>query len=65
MVYQPDNAYTKKYGYQFGQFITNPTQHLAGSNVFTQYSYTKKENKKYSIQHLHYMEYHLIFELNY
>ena len=51
MVYQPDNAYTKKYGYQFGQFITNPTQHLAGSNVFTQYSYTKKENKKYSIQH--------------
>ena len=51
MVYQPDNAYTKKYGYQFGQFITNPVQHLAGPNVFTQYSYTKKENKKYSIQH--------------
>ena len=51
MVYQPDNAYTKKYGYQFGQFITNPTNHLAGQNVFTQYSYTKKEGKKYSIQH--------------
>ena len=47
MVYQPDNAYTKKYGYQFGQFITNPTNHLAGQNVFTQYSYTKKEGKKY------------------
>ena len=51
MVYQPDNAYTKKFGYQFGQFITNPAVHLAGPNVFTQYSYTKKEGKKYSIQH--------------
>ena len=44
MVYQPDNAYTKKYGYQFGQFITNPTQHLAGSNVFT-HVFLYKERK--------------------
>ena len=51
MVYQPDNSYTKKFGYQFGQFITNPDNHLAGPNVFTQYSYTKKENSKFSLQH--------------
>ena len=45
MVYQPDNAYTKKYGYQFGQFITNPTNHLAGQNVFTNILIQKKKIK--------------------
>ena len=29
MVYQPDNAYKKKYGHQFGQYVTNPDNHLA------------------------------------
>ena len=48
MVYQPDNAYKKKYGHQFGQYVTNPDNHLAGENVFTQYSYTKKEKNKFS-----------------
>ena len=51
MVYQPDNAYTKKFGHQFGQYVTNPDNHLAGENVFTQYSYTKKEKNKFSFQH--------------
>ena len=51
MVYQPDNAYTKKFGHQFGQYVTNPDNHLAGENVFTQYSYTKKEKNKFSLQH--------------
>ena len=51
MVYQPDNRYVKKFGYQYGFHITDPNVHLSGENVLTEYSYTKKEGKKYSFQH--------------
>ena len=51
MVYQPDNRYVKKFGYQYGFHVTDPNVHLSGENVLTEYSYTKKEGKKYSFQH--------------
>ena len=50
MVNKPDNRYVKKFGYQYGLNITDPQNHMDGQHVFDQYSYTKKEKSKFSLQ---------------
>ena len=51
MVNKPDNRYVKKFGYQYGLNITDPQNHMDGQHVFDQYSYTKTEKNKFSLQH--------------
>ena len=64
MVYQPDNRYVKKFGHQYGFHITDPNVHLSGENVLTEYSYTKKEGKKYSFQILFVNHYQANYKYN-